>query len=321
MAGPGPPSRPAGDSAAADHAATIPLSFVVCGSDDEVLQANVLSSPCLHQGCPHEFTVIKNCPSAAGGLNRGLERARHEWVVCLHQDVVLSEGWDRCISNPLREAERQFGPIGVAGVYGVGDAIAPAEPGGAFSAARTGWVVDRGRVLRDGPELPARVTTLDELLLVVRRDAGLRFEPALGLADLAIAETGEGSGALDGFGGAAHRLCRPGRRGAQARTQHPKLDPEDAEPWFRKAAVHRQRGESAESERSWRLILSLKRPDQFCSFDQGIYGHLTRRNLAALAAERGDQTEARRLWADVLAECPDDRDAVAKLEQIYLTRP
>jgi hypothetical protein len=76
--------------------------------------------------------------------------------------------------------------------------------------------------------------------------------------------------------------------------------------------VHRHRGESAEAERSWRLILDLKRPDQFCSFDQGIYGHLTRRNLAALAAERGDLTEARRLWADVLAECPGDREAVAK---------
>ena len=54
----------------------------------------------------------------------------------------------------------------------------------------------------------------------------------------------------------------------------------------------------------------------FCSFDQGIYGHLTRRNLAALSTERGDHAEARRLWADVLAECPGDREAVAKLERL-----
>ena len=39
---------------------------------------------------------------------------------------------------------------------------------------------DRGRVLRDGPELPARVATLDEIVLVVRRDSGLRFDPDLG---------------------------------------------------------------------------------------------------------------------------------------------
>jgi hypothetical protein len=35
-------------------------------------------------------------------------------------------------------------------------------------------------MLRDGPELPARVATLDELLLVVRRDSPLRFDPDLG---------------------------------------------------------------------------------------------------------------------------------------------
>ena len=122
-------------------------------------KGQLLSSPCLHQGCPHEFTVVKNCPSAAGGLNRGLERARHEWVVCLHQDVVLPAGWDRLSVQQLREAERRFGPIGVAGVYGCrrshsGAAAKPERA--AFAAARAGWVVDRGRMLRDGPELPAR---------------------------------------------------------------------------------------------------------------------------------------------------------------------
>ena len=35
-------------------------------------------------------------------------------------------------------------------------------------------------MLRDGPELPAQVATLDELLLIVKRDSGLRFDPELG---------------------------------------------------------------------------------------------------------------------------------------------
>jgi hypothetical protein len=98
-----------------------------------------------------------------------------------------------------------------------------------------------------------------------------------------------------------------------------KLDGEDAELWFRKAVVHRHRGERAEAERCWRLILNLKRPDQFCSFDQGIYGHVTRRNLAALAAERGDHAEERRLWQDVLAECPGDREALSRLARVRET--
>ena len=61
------------------------------------------------------------------------------------------------------------------------------------------------------------------------------------------------------------------------------LDPEDAELWFRKAVVHRHGGEPAEAEQCWRRILTLSRPQKFASMDQGIYGHLTRRNLAALA--------------------------------------
>jgi GT2 family glycosyltransferase len=91
------------------------------------------------------------------------------------------------------------------------------------------------------------------------------------------------------------------------------LDPEDAELWFRKAVVHRHRGEPGDAEQCWRRILTLRRPEKFASMDQGIYGHLTRRNLAALARERGDDEEARRLWRAVLAECPGDREALERI--------
>jgi len=73
-------------------------------------------------------------------------------------------------------------------------------------------------------------------------------------------------------------------------------------------------GQPVEAEACWRRILTLKRPDQFCSVDQGIYGHLTLRNLAVLAEERGDQAEARRLWRMVLDACPGDAEAVSRGE-------
>ena len=49
-----------------------------------------------------------------------------------------------------------------------------------------------------------------------------------------------------------------------------KLDPEDAELWFRKAVVHRHRGESSEAERCWRLILNLRRPTSFAVSTRGF---------------------------------------------------
>jgi hypothetical protein len=140
----------------------------------------IISSPCLAPDSAHQVLLIKNCPSAADGLNIGIERAGNEWGVFLHQDVLLPPGWDGCVADQLQEAERRFGPIGVAGVYGVGETITSGDLTESLAAERIGWVVDRGRVLREGPELPARVATLDELLLIVRRDTPLRFDPTLG---------------------------------------------------------------------------------------------------------------------------------------------
>src|SRR5204863_2437115 len=75
-------------------------------------------------------------------------------------------------------------------------------------------------------------------------------------------------------------------------------------------------GESAQAEASWRRILGLGRPERFASLDMGIYGHLTRRNLAVLAEERADRPEAARLWHAVLAECPRDPDAVWAVQRL-----
>ena len=77
--------------------------------------------------------------------------------------------------------------------------------------------------------------------------------------------------------------------------------------------MHRGIGQAADAEQCWRRILTLSRPRKFASLDQGIYGHLTRRNLAALAQERGDAEEARRHWRAVLAECPGDKEAIRQL--------
>jgi glycosyltransferase involved in cell wall biosynthesis len=94
------------------------------------------------------------------------------------------------------------------------------------------------------------------------------------------------------------------------------VDNENAELWFRKAVAHRYNGEPAEAERCFRHILTLSRPEKFASMDQGIYGHLTRRNLAALAMERGDSDEAKRQWQAVLAECPGDEEATKRLASL-----
>jgi glycosyltransferase involved in cell wall biosynthesis len=114
-----------------------------------------------------------------------------------------------------------------------------------------------------------------------------------------------------GNAGEAIRVCCAGLE----------VDPQDAELWFRKAVLHRHQAEPAEAEACWRRILTLRRPEKFASVDMGIYGHLTRRNLAALAAERGDREEEARLWSAVLVECPGDREAKNRLKSLKLEVP
>jgi SAM-dependent methyltransferase len=149
-----------------------PLTFVACVSDEATLHANLLASPDLRGDAPHEVILLRGCPSAADGLNQGLARARHRLVVGLHQDVYLPRGWPRRFLAQYRRAEQALGRVGVAGVYGVSLA------GG--KVVRAGHVVDRDRLLREPPALPAAVETLDELLLALPRGTPLRFDPQLG---------------------------------------------------------------------------------------------------------------------------------------------
>jgi glycosyltransferase involved in cell wall biosynthesis len=105
--------------------------------------------------------------------------------------------------------------------------------------------------------------------------------------------------------GASLRVCEEGLA----------VDAEDAELWFRKAVALRYLGQRDAAEACWRHILGLRMTDRFRSIDAGIYGHLTRRNLATIAAERGDRAEAQAQWRAVLVECPGDPDATRHLTQ------
>jgi len=111
----------------------------------------------------------------------------------------------------------------------------------------------------------------------------------------------------------AHQMLGEPQQAISACAAGLALNPDDAELLFREAIVRRQIGDHGGAENCWRRILTLRRPEQFSSVDQGIYGHLTRRNLAALARERGDHDEAAGLWRAVLAECPGDREALQHL--------
>ncbi len=156
------------------------LSFVTCASNLGVLSERLLTSPCLLSG-KYPLSVFFNATSAAYGFNAAMLAASEtadlsqpvvSWLVWVHQDVFLPQGWDTRFNQALDDALLKFPKLSVVGAYGVA--------GSGADSRRAGRVLDRGKLLHESTPLPCLVDSLDELLFAVRIDAGLRLDPALG---------------------------------------------------------------------------------------------------------------------------------------------
>ena len=94
------------------------LSFVVCVNNQDTLRRCLLASPCIARGdCA--LTQFEGCSSAAEAFNAALQTARSTWLVFVHQDVLLPQGWDQQFLQGIKIAQQQFKELAVVGVYGV----------------------------------------------------------------------------------------------------------------------------------------------------------------------------------------------------------
>lgn len=148
-----------------------PISFVACSNDPGQLANNLAASPCFRSG-RHELIVITDATSAAEGINRGLSQASHRLVVAAHQDIYIPEPWPARFLHQWSLAEQQFGPLGVAGVFGVSPQAGIIQ--------RTGRVINGGQLISSGFDLPAEAVSLDEIVLALPRETPLRLDPLVG---------------------------------------------------------------------------------------------------------------------------------------------
>lgn len=136
--------------------------------------ARLAASPCLGPG-GWPLTVFWNARSAAEAFNTCAQALPPDtWLIWAHQDVHLPAGFDAQWARGLHDAGRRWPRLGVAGVYGLGRA-APGAP-----MVRAGRLLDRGAPLHEPTSLPHPADSLDELLVAVRLETGLRMDPALG---------------------------------------------------------------------------------------------------------------------------------------------
>lgn len=135
----------------------------------EILASCLARSPDIAEGRA-PLKIYEDRPSAASALNAGLDGSTAPIVILAHQDVYLPRGWLEDLARQIDLIETSRPEWGVIGLFGrrvTGEVIGRV------------WSSGLGREAGERGFAPAEASTLDELLLVVRRASGLRFDEAL----------------------------------------------------------------------------------------------------------------------------------------------
>jgi len=115
--------------------------------------------------------VQRDCRSASSAYNDGLDAADADIVIFAHQDVYFPRGWDDKLRDAIRtldERGEMWGVLGVIGSNADGKLV-----GGAWSNGLQ-WKIQSRKF-----DSPAPVRTFDEIVLVLHKDGGLRFDDNL----------------------------------------------------------------------------------------------------------------------------------------------
>lgn len=140
------------------------IQIASASHSDAILGANLGRSPLLAHLPLH---VERGAASASIAYNRALAATSADVVVFAHHDVFLPEGWDRLLARRLAELPEDWAVFGAYGVGLDGAGIGPV------------WSSSIGAIVGRVPAAPVPVESYDEMLLILRRDSGLRFDPAL----------------------------------------------------------------------------------------------------------------------------------------------
>ena len=151
------------------------LAFAVPAfGDPRIIETSIGASPAVSDP-RNELYTLWDQPAPKNVIDLAREKTSKEWIVFAHHDLYIPKNWAPRMWRAVQEAERQFGPIGVAGVFGVwGDRRVQRHEAGAI-------LDQHGTRTLVGPwPLPAKVRTLDGCVLMFRKDSGIVPDPELG---------------------------------------------------------------------------------------------------------------------------------------------
>lgn len=156
-------------------------------NDEAVLNSNLAASPVFLSN-PNRLILLREQKSASIAYNSGLDQTNARICIFAHQDVYLPLGWEKRLSDHVKRLDRTVPNWGVAGLYGID-----------CNGSHVGRVWDSGlgRELGGFFEEPIGVQSFDELLIIVDKNKGLRFDdrlPSFHLYGTDIAQTATSTG-------------------------------------------------------------------------------------------------------------------------------
>ena len=146
-----------------------PITFVLAVNNRAILENNFLASPCLRLPHPHEILLQEGYSSASKAYNAAIDRSSNDLIVFVHQDIILLESWLSQFEEALallEECDPNWGVLGCGGT--------------AQNGQGCGHLYSSGLGVLGKPfEGPTTVRVLDEIVLILRKSSGLRFDDSL----------------------------------------------------------------------------------------------------------------------------------------------
>jgi len=142
------------------------MTFVIAVNNRQVFEMNIANSHPIKNSKWHEIIVKEGFPCASMAYNEGLNEAKNEIVIFVHQDVYLPAEWDVRLLNAIQRIEKIGINWGVVGCYGVNSVNQ--RFGHLYSNGLNKFLGNEGHL--------TKVETLDEMLLVVRKSNGICFD-------------------------------------------------------------------------------------------------------------------------------------------------
>jgi hypothetical protein len=145
------------------------VTFASVVNRKDVLENNLMASPCFQGNHSHQVLIQENYSSASKAYNDAIEKSRNDIIVFAHQDMIFPADWLTNLAKALTSLEIEDPNWGVLGCYGE-------MPGG----GGRGYIYSHGLGILGAPfERPTLVHTLDEIVLILRKSSGLRFDDTL----------------------------------------------------------------------------------------------------------------------------------------------